>query len=448
MAGRGGGGQFDGGAKRGGPFCKSRAEFSERKPTSATKIPEEPNIATKRNSVYRRVDGNAMSLKQIVALHMSVVVCFLFVPVASGQSDPDEPRVAVKFLAESYSEHRESFPKLKVRFQWAEVKAGSRDQALDGEFIHMDEPIDCLLITAPRRRRYEYICGKVTQAEVREQMAQSQAELLSVKCLSYFLLEADGYALRYSPVGKMANLFVPGGAESSGVQISPFDLGTMGPDGVSHPARYLNEALNGRFQFDYIGQRYPDQSDLTVATIGDRLRDEFSFDPDRAFLLSRYSCFDHQNSLRLSEMRVLDAVECSANRWFPMRAVKIRFPDDSERMRIFYLKVLEFDPDYDASPADWELELSDNTNISVANEVQWTRTPDDKSERFAASDFPTLHDRCIERGRQYEEEVRREESITNIESPRRRSITWTIITVNGVVVLSFLIWLWRKRSKH
>ena len=403
---------------------------------------------------------NFMMSKSRVVTALAIHAVFLCMPALASPAESEEAST-VKFLAESYLHHRTSFPSLKVVFEWAEVFASSEEHAFKGEFLRREEPITCTLITSPERRRYEFRCGPEGEADFLKKFQQGskgpQKELEEVRCMSWVVVDANGYSLRYSVSGHSANLHVPNGERDDGVRISPFDLDTMGSNGVSHPARYINSALEGRFRYKYLGALDTSMTDLTVEVTGERNQLHFSFDPAQSYLLSRVICTNRDSMNLLYEMRVLKAKKCPMERWIPVHAVKVVYPINEQPMRVYEMKVLDLDTEYKSQPSDWEIEIQSNEQISVSGEVQWTRTPKDHSERFDPDSFPDLHKRCIARGNEYVERRNLSTEASGHQhimppgkggrSTRFKTGLLYISNIVALVIAGVLFYRWRERAR-
>jgi len=378
------------------------------------------------------------------------MIVFVASTVCHGADDTDSE--TVKVIAESYFLHRQSFPNLKVEFDWIEGTAKSEADAIACRLQNTKSKLSCRLIHANGMTRHSMQCdpGSLTE-DATDSLLENKAEPtagdsggrgmseIQVGFSGAEYLKTEDFSLRLLPQSRSAHLYLSGDNEGIGIRQSPFNLDTMGSNEASSPGRFLLDGAGGRFPFEFLSTMTNGKPDLTVAVDGTVARYQFSFDPERAFIYTAGTATHIESGTRLYEFLLLDAAECTGGRWFPTHAICVRDLDDPNqqgKLRTVEMRVVGFDADYQAQSADLEIELPAGTRVAAGDRIQWTRIDEEESERFGPEDLAELNQRCVAEGDKYAQrrELNRSRAALGDSRPNRPG-TRTYLWVNAALIL-------------
>lgn len=393
-------------------------------------------------------------MKTISALMFTAI---LTTPASAG----DAERNAIGVLAEGYARNREAFPFIDCRFDWMRAKAPTVDDALKGKFIG-----DSLvrhghwLVSGPNVR-YEVLCDPaVTAANMsalredwqRLRKSEKGAETkfaLPVNCMDRLILRSDAYSLKYGPFVHAANLFSKTDQDGEGIRYTPFNIDILGPDESSNPGRYLRDCLNGRFQGRFLGTPQINGVDVLVVTVGgtpgptgEPVGPKFGFDPKRGYLPVYISDTSPESGKRWYEAHITEARQCTNDRWFPTRVVKIISPDTGAPYEVEQITVLDLDVDSEPSADRFQLELAAGTQVNVIERTEWTNLR--HAETFRPEDLAALHERCIRTAKGYQE--RRAKAMAAVTGGSSRLRTVLIVGNVGILAAVACVLLLRRRK--
>ena len=387
-------------------------------------------------------------------LQMHHIPHCLLVLAFSGSAAPENAdRDALGVLAEGYSRNRESFDAIDCRFDYAQGKAATIENALAGRFTERFVKQRGHWLVNGRAVLYQLLCAPELREETerikredidrRKSRASGSAtpsEYLKVPCLDSEFLRNDSYSLHYAASIRAGNLFSKTDQDGNGIRITPFNVDFLAADEYSNPARYIAEALAGQWDAKFDGTKRINGVDTLVARIGAKLEVTFGFDPARNFLLVYSSYAGAKPGQRYYEAYVTAARECSGGRWFPMRTVLVRNPDRGPPFHVREVTVVEVDVDSTPRADRFRLEVPTGVQVSNVGHVEWITL--DHPENVGINDLSLLHQRCVEHGREYEARRKKDEAMFDgAGEPLEQSGSRAALVLACVVFAAGIVWL-------
>jgi hypothetical protein len=229
-----------------------------------------------------------------------------------------------------------------------------------------------------------------------------------------------------------ANLYAAG-IPHFGIDVTPFSMGITGEDEKLSPGNVLRGALEGQYAAKARGPEEFQGRNVLTASVGmkeDELYSTISLDPARGFLpIHAFSIDPEQDGKRVYDAHIIEARECSGNRWFPTHWLVIWRPDGGPPFDIEELRVTRLDADQPPPAEEFLVEFpagsfveGEGGETEIAGSVRFER-----AERVTADDLQSLYDRCKENASKYEEQVASD-------ARRERSVWRTILWWSGGIL--------------
>jgi len=401
-----------------------------------------------------------------------VVIAYVVTIVFTGTlenalgSNSAEDSSVFGVAAEGYLHNRESFQCIDCSFEVLCGQAMSIQDAVEGRITSNSNPRRGTWLVSGTKMRYDLLCdpkdNETSESNLREYIgklkksqdkSKAKEHLVPVPCAPDQYLRNDKlYSLTFGALIGSANLFPKGHENARGIGVTPFDLGVMGENESSNPARYLHDCVSGHFAGKFLGTEKVNNTDLLMIMTGrtpSAMTTKFGFDPVRGYLPAYQSDCDAESGKRRHVVFITDIKACSRERWFPIRTVKILAPDNMGPLKVEELKVTRLDVDTEPSNDRFAMDLPAGVAVSVPGRLEWMTLA--QNEHVAAEDLERLHERCIAAGKAYE--ARRntnasKESEGVLRSISRSRFTLTVLLAGGLFVLVAIFVARRIRAKR
>jgi len=250
---------------------------------------------------------------------------------------------ALKELAEGYLKNRESFPFFSCTFMVADGRAKSvKEGMLHGPTSDIARAEGVWIVSGEKVRYESRIIGNV---EIKK--------------------TGDGFTARFPPIWYLAkgplsvkiDQVLGGGgisserAPSSGITMTPWDMGGLWADRSSNPgdliATFLDKYENVRFTYHGAIPHEGEIFESFDVDFGNGSREVHVLDPKRGYLPVEVTYFNKQGRVDTKAF-ITDIQRCSGDRWFPTRCVWITIlgPDDLGNCTVRDLRVTSLDAEH------------------------------------------------------------------------------------------------------
>jgi hypothetical protein len=199
----------------------------------------------------------------------------------------------------------------------------------------------------------------------------------------------------YSPFMKCANV---AGRDSphSFIGETILLLGNMPPDRRVTPDYWLGMCTAGqRKMWSERVEQLGDRIQIAVK-FGDNDGNPkmyYAFDVEKGFLPARIGVYGTQKDRIMADINLTDALKCSKGRWFPMRSVRMFYPErEGDLITVQETKVIELDVDNRPPGAEFVLKVRAGTHIVDPDKRARFRLKQD--EVISLDDIPNIIEKC------------------------------------------------------
>lgn len=418
---------------------------------------EPRNVRTPNGGLQTR----QQELINMLRIFSMVAISFCLTTVARA-AVVDNEREALGVLAAGYARHREAFPAIYCRFDVSEGNASTTDEALASRFTSKRVAQHGRWLVREKNIFYELKCEIDRAAEtdrlLREDVERSkrvqraidgsvESGGVSVPCTGSVYLRDAELSLHYAPVLNGANLFSKGDLDGFSIRVTPFNLDFLGPDENANPARYLKDALAGRFEAKFEGTRSIAGSDVLLVRVGVGLQATFGFDPGRGYMLVYASFLSGRSAMRAFEVYVTAAKKCAGDRWFPTRTILVNSPDSSPPFKVRELQVTDLDVETPPSVRQFHIKLPAGVQVSNIGRPEWITLQ--KPQSIGLSDLSGLRERCAAHGREFREIRDRAKALAEGKVTGRWPWgSFLLIAANILVIIVVAVVVLDRRRQH
>jgi hypothetical protein len=325
----------------------------------------------------------------------------LFGSCLRGQGQPGEPTDSNK-QSESraailgFAANRDSFPFYRCRYKETKAQAASFEEAIAGKWINA---VSCefRVVVNGKKELYECLAPPPVLNEGVGQPFPGNPSLrmVSVPFVGGGYLSDGEREMSYKNGLKAANLFTkraPYGGKPQG----PFSMGSVGEG----PA--ARDANRDQWEAVYHGRELVDNR--TVFSVGFRGREAaagisetFHLDPTQGYLpvkfIRGYKVKPLVDGHPKTQVLLMNARECSRQRWFPERILAVDTPDKKgDAYDVREVKVLSLDADKTPSDDEFTIDVPFGTQVLDPNDYSKGFFKLKQDEKVNIRDLPGLFD--------------------------------------------------------
>lgn len=410
--------------------------------------------------MVREFEGCSQMRRFMVGAIWLLLIGGLVLACEQSGEGAGQDRDAIGFAAEGYLDNREAFPFLRCRYTVVNGMASSIDDAVEGKLAKRVVREGVWVVDGDRMK-YELVCDPAVVKEgLREarkavmetqQDGTSSANYASVPCLDKKVLKYGEFILT---TGSLGFATIQSGAEattSGGVRETPWGINIMGPDEILNPGAQLRACLRNKPEnAEYLGTENVDG----VGTIGvslrfkgnpNDMRMEYRFATSRGLLPIRIDDIDAATGKVRRSARIVEAKECSNDRWFPTKCVLIYDLDEKPPYRVERYEVTELEVDSPPSDEDFSLLFVEKHGISIPGKEGPYVDAIQPGTRVLGADLQSLYDGTVDTG---ERRAKQLEATTGepYEGASRNSFRLWIMAVCIVGAVILAVVLGRRRQ--
>lgn len=357
-----------------------------------------------------------------------------------------ETSVTQRVAAEGYLSNRESFPFLTCNFTLTSGSATSEEEAIRGELTNKTIA-EVRWIVDNHLLLYQMKVDPRILQEAKSAAVASGSSTFSVPMDSEAILNGGGWSLGYSPGLESANISAKN-APQRPILISPFGMEFMGPGDALNPGVMLQACLSGSWRCHEIkSERYADRDVMLVAMGPDAstVKMRYWLDVERGhspLRASRYGA-DGNETTRVVWTEI---TKCSNDRWFPVRAVAISYPNATRKAyAVKHVQVVSFDVDKRPARSAFQLDLPRGTTICDPDKpLAFVKVTEQRA--VTVDELPSLYEKCLE-AEQRHRNGRAEPDRTRLTQSKRWLFGAITGTALGVLVLGAgTVWYFRRRA--
>jgi hypothetical protein len=338
-------------------------------------------------------------------------------------------------ISDGYLHNRESFKFLTCKYKVTVGKVSSVESARRGEIVDK-KTADFLWIVDGHKTLLEK--GFDPDLLEIERNDQAKSKVGNATFLPEKFVSNGPMHLRYAPFINVASVNGPVNP-SEGVELTPFDMGIMGPDEKFSPGRVLSmDWKPKKFFLSYDGSEKKERdSDIRIVTLRrspEEVVYKYCLDARRGFLPVEHWQMNEEG--RMMFRLFITSIENSAEvGWFPMRSILIWDPESGDKqLTVREIIVTKLDVTNRPKESDFAIVLPKKTfvNDGVLAKTQFSLTED---TTIRLVDLPTLYGRC----QQTLAKQLSLESHLGLSKVEESSTRYVLIIVNGVLVVLVLL---------
>lgn len=281
-----------------------------------------------------------------------------------AQQSLAEDQAYLRAVAQGYLSNREAFDSLTCRYRVRVGQASSLESALSNPPQNATTA-EGVWIVSGRKVRHELVCDPQV---IRTFLEKSKGtEILSLPLPSKKFLSNGAFQLQLDPAFRIANIFAPE-QPPQGLELTPFDMGVMGPGEALNPGQLIEWSFSGRGYCKLEGSRQFGDVDVISLAFGERRGEVFVryfLDPHRGFLPIQIWQYSDSSGEPASKVFVTSIRECSNQRWFPERSVVVHNPAStmtSLSVREIIVEALEVD--HEPDDGQFVIDVPENTIVN------------------------------------------------------------------------------------
>lgn len=324
-------------------------------------------------------------------MESQVLLLLLTLLTGGGAVDVEPQRAKASVLA--YSANVKSFEHYSCRWRYTKAKAESVNQALQGKFLNAISYEMRLLVDGERELKEDlaeprpiplakgtpipgkkglFATPKLVSSDRHLSDGKRQlAYIPQMTAANIALKDKHVFPLRGTPLG-MGFIAHRGGAGSPEERLARPELYEL--------CKAVSEEIDGRpvITLAFLEKQY-------ATTV------RYSLDMNRGYLPVRI-CLTDREKKRI-EVFVTEMKECTGQRWFPMRTVVVRYPDQGTLCAVTEIRVLELDVDRRPAESEFAVDIPAGTLVfdpTGMDPTKWFKLR--QGERIALEDLPKLFD--------------------------------------------------------
>lgn len=293
----------------------------------------------------------------ILALNVVAGVTLAQSPSKASQDKDSLSEVAVI----GFAANLQGFPFYQCRYRFTSAQARSVEDAIQGAFVSATSYENRLLVDG-EKDLYEGLAPPLPPPKQKAPVPEKKGFFFTpaVVCSNRYL--GDGkHEMNFIPQLGSMNLF---SKEKTvlGIPRTPMGMGFMGHRGQNGPGEL---SRNGLFEMVGDGLEEIEGRPLVAVRFKDKQQDyvkRYWFDPERGYLPIRYEGWI-DGKLKIRSF-VTHVRECSNQRWFPERSVRVITPDKAgDLYDVWEVKLLELDADKHPAVADFTITVPAGTTV-------------------------------------------------------------------------------------